>query len=134
MTKQVSLFTPTDELTDVLGPDLAAHFIAHRKALKKPMTAFAAQLMAKKLRSFPDPVAAVEQSILKGWCDVFPISPDNSYKSHNRPMTGVAAEREKLRTEIESEQQQRVQGKAIEDTRHAGGLFQLDWQGTDRPH
>jgi hypothetical protein len=130
MSKTPSLFTPADELTDILGPDLAAHFIAHRKALKKPMTAFAAQLMAKKLRGFPDPVAAIEQSILKGWCDVFPISPDNSYKTNNRPITGVAGEREKLRQEIENERQ----GQTSEDSGHAGWLLEFDRQRPDRPH
>lgn len=79
MTKQPSLIDPADDLAQVLGPDLAKHFLDHRKALKKPMTAYAAQLMAKKLRTFPDPVAAVEQSILKGWQDVFAVETERAF-------------------------------------------------------
>ena len=67
-----SLFTAAQELEVVIGADLARHFIEHRRALKKPMTPYAASLMAKKLRGFVDPVEAVNRAILKGWLDVYP--------------------------------------------------------------
>ncbi len=63
--------TPAEELAQAIPLDLATEFIKHRKALKKPMTAFAARLMAKKLKTFADPIAAVEKSILSGWTDVY---------------------------------------------------------------
>lgn len=102
MTKQPSLLDPADDLTQILGPDLAKAFLDHRKMLKKPMTAFAGQLMAKKLRGFPDPVAAVEQSILRGWCDVFPIEPlQKTHQLNGRRMTAAEITGENLRQEIE---------------------------------
>jgi hypothetical protein len=36
------------------------------------MTPHAGKLMAKKLATMADPIAAVEQSITSGWKDVFP--------------------------------------------------------------
>lgn len=61
-----------DHLSRIIGPDLSVAFIAHRRALKAPMTDHAAKLMAKKLATMADPIAAVEQSITSGWKDVFP--------------------------------------------------------------
>ena len=58
-------------LAAVIGDDLAAAFVAHRKALRKPMTPRAGELMARKLGRIRDPVSAVETSIRRGWLDVF---------------------------------------------------------------
>lgn len=58
-------------LAPILGDDLAAAFVAHRKALRKPMTPRAGELMARKLSRIRDPVAAAETSIRRGWLDVF---------------------------------------------------------------
>lgn len=58
-------------LAPILGDDLAAAFVAHRRALRKPMTPRAGELMARKLAGIRDPVAAAETSIRRGWLDVF---------------------------------------------------------------
>lgn len=50
----------------------ARDFIAHRRALKKPMTVRAAELIAAKLARASNPIACVEKSITGGWQDVFP--------------------------------------------------------------
>lgn len=72
-------------LSAVLPADVARAFVDHRKALKKPMTPRAAQLIAGKLDRAKgegrDPVAVVELSIIKGWQDVFPqhVEPKNGH-------------------------------------------------------
>lgn len=72
-------------LAEVVGDDLAVAFLAHRKALKAPMTDHAAKLMAKKLATMSDPGAAVEQSIAEGWKGVFPLK---SAEVHPFPSKG----------------------------------------------
>lgn len=62
---------PSEVLSQVIGTELAEAFVAHRKSIKKPMTEKAAELMAKKLRSFSDPKAAIEEAIMNGWQGVF---------------------------------------------------------------
>lgn len=62
---------PSDVLAPVIGKELAEAFVAHRKSIKKPMTEKAAELMAKKLRGFSDPRAAIEEAIMNGWQGVF---------------------------------------------------------------
>lgn len=134
MTKQASLIDPADDLTQILGPDLAKAFLDHRKMLKKPMTAFAGQLMAKKLRGFPDPVAAVEQSILRGWCDVFPVE-QNRQQQRNIPMAhGVEALRADLERRIMDDEQQGTPSPRGGDLETDRGLSLLGWQGNARPH
>ena len=73
---------PSDVLARVIGEELAEAFIAHRKSIKKPMTEKAAELMAKKLRGFSDPRAAVEEAIMNGWQGVFP--PRANQQPHTR--------------------------------------------------
>lgn len=55
-----------------LSKQAAADFIAHRKALKKPLTARAAELVIAKLDGCADPDAVVNASIMNGWQGVFP--------------------------------------------------------------
>lgn len=55
-----------------LSQQAAADFIAHRKALKKPLTARAAELVIAKLEGCADPDAVVNASIMNGWQGVFP--------------------------------------------------------------
>lgn len=64
-----------EALTEVIGPEVAEAFIAHRLKLKKPMTPRAASMIADKLRRASDPKACADLSILKGWQDVFPENP-----------------------------------------------------------
>lgn len=66
----------TDEvltiLLEVLPEQTAKDWIAHRKALKKPLTPQGARLLVGKLREAANPVACVEASIMNGWQGVFP--------------------------------------------------------------
>lgn len=59
-----------------LPVDTWAAFIAMRKQIKKPATDFAQLLILKELYKIRDmghdPVAALEQSIVKCWSDVWP--------------------------------------------------------------
>lgn len=61
-----------DALCAVLSEEMADAFIAHRKAKRAKLTDHAAQLIAAKLSTHPDPDAVVEQSIMNGWTGVFP--------------------------------------------------------------
>jgi hypothetical protein len=130
---KASLFTATDELAQVLGTELAAHFLAHRKALKKPMTPYAAQLMAKKLRGFPDPVAAVEQSILKGWCDVFPIDAQRQSIAATSAR-GVESLRADLARRIAEDEQERTTGTRGDDLGPDRTLSLFGPESGSRPH
>ena len=64
--------TTREALVPLLGEALAEGFIAHRKALKAPLTPHAALLLAKKLGECADPKAEAERSIVNGWKSVFP--------------------------------------------------------------
>lgn len=59
-------------LVPLIGEDLAKGFLAHRKALKSPMTEHAIDLMAKRLAELPDPIRATEDAIRNGWKSVYP--------------------------------------------------------------
>lgn len=61
-----------EALLGVLSEDAADAFIEHRKAMKKPLTALAARMVAKKLDGHPNPDAVVEDSIANGWQGIFP--------------------------------------------------------------
>lgn len=61
-----------DTLREVLPEQTAKDWIAHRKALKKPLTPQGARLLVGKLREAANPVACVEASIMNGWQGVFP--------------------------------------------------------------
>jgi len=70
--KGVNPLTPLDVLCEVLRPDTAKDFIAHRKALKKPVSAVAAKRIVAKLSDCDNPDAVVDESIANGWQGVFP--------------------------------------------------------------
>ena len=59
-------------LSEVLSDSVARDFIAHRKALRKPLTPRAAELVVGKLRGCRDPDAVANASIMNGWQGVFP--------------------------------------------------------------
>lgn len=59
-------------LQEVLSEEMAEAFIAHRKAIKAPLTDQAAKLIVKAIRGHHSPDAVVEQSIMNGWRGVFP--------------------------------------------------------------
>lgn len=56
-----------DALLAVLDEDHASAIIEHRRGKKSPLTAFAAKLLAKQFALCPDPNAAAEEMILRGW-------------------------------------------------------------------
>src|ERR1051325_11700722 len=56
-----------DALQTVLDADHAEAVIEHRRQKKSPLTAFAAKLLAKQFAMCPDPNAAAEEMILRGW-------------------------------------------------------------------
>lgn len=80
-------------LAPVLGEELGRAFVAHRKALKAPMTEHGARLMAKKLATMADPIGSTEQSITEGWKGVFPLK---SADVHPFPSKGRANDGEQL--------------------------------------
>lgn len=64
--------TPRDELAAVLGEELAHEVVAHRARLRKPMTPYAAKLLAKKLALFASPQDAANLMIERGWQSIEP--------------------------------------------------------------
>jgi hypothetical protein len=88
-----------EELAPLLGYELADGFIAHRKALKAPLTPHAARLLAKKLAECADPRAEAERSIVNGWKSVFPET-----KKTAAPVLGFSDE-ERQRRELAFQRQ-----------------------------
>lgn len=64
--------TPRAELEAVLDARHAAAVLDHRQRLRKPLTAHAAALLAKRLAEFPDPNAAADTMIERGWQSIRP--------------------------------------------------------------
>lgn len=64
--------TPRQWLETTVDEEHAEELIKHRQRLRKPMTDFAAKLLAKKLAACPDPNAAAEMMIEKGWQSIEP--------------------------------------------------------------
>ncbi|AHG44423.1 hypothetical protein RLEG12_14835 [Rhizobium leguminosarum bv. trifolii CB782] len=57
-----------DILSPVLGEELAAAVIEHRKrTLKRPLTAYAAKIQAREYLLTGDPAGAAEMQIFRGW-------------------------------------------------------------------
>jgi hypothetical protein len=56
-----------DALLASIDEEHALGVIEHRRAKKEPLTAFAAKLLAKQFALCPDPNAAAEEMILRGW-------------------------------------------------------------------
>ncbi len=59
-------------LAKVLSQEIAEAFVASRKAMKKPMTVFAAKLMAERLAKMPNAEDEAKRAIRNGWQDVYP--------------------------------------------------------------
>jgi hypothetical protein len=80
-------------------------FRAHRVKIKAPMTDRAEELISGKLRKIfdehgHDPVAVIDQSIVKGWRDVFPLKEDQ-YGGSNRNGSGARDNRTGLARELD---------------------------------
>ena len=85
--------TAAGHLAAIIGEDLAKDFIAHRKALKKPMTPRAGKILAEKLASMTDPGAAVLTAIERGWLSAFEVSPHPNVTNMTRHRGPSYAER-----------------------------------------
>lgn len=83
-----------DVLIEVVRPDTADAFIAHRKAKRAKMSEKAASLIAEKLRGHPDPDSVVLLSIQNGWTGVFPES--HLPKSQPKPQDDKRSRWQKL--------------------------------------
>ena len=59
--------TPSQALGLVLDEEHATAIVDHRKAMKKPLTEFAAKLLAKEFAKCSDPNSAAEAMLLNGW-------------------------------------------------------------------
>jgi hypothetical protein len=70
-------------------------FVAHRKSLRKTLTAKASELAIRTLdqlrRQGHDPTAVIEQSIASGWAGLFPLKTNGSTHETHRNLS--AAER-----------------------------------------
>lgn len=74
-------------------PDAMKNFRAHRTRIRKPMTPRAEELIVMKLERIwtehgHEPAAVLDQSIVKGWLDVFPLKGDQDDRG-NRNGTGA---------------------------------------------
>ena len=83
-----------DILSPLLGEELASAIIDHRKrTVKKPLTAYAAQLQAKEYIKTGDPIAAAEMQILRGWQAIKSEWYFNELEKQNRQQRGTSARR-----------------------------------------
>lgn len=64
--------TPRQWLETTVDAERAAELIKHRNRLRKPLTDYAAKLLAGKLSQCPDPNAAADLCIEKGWQSIEP--------------------------------------------------------------
>jgi hypothetical protein len=68
----------TFELPAIINPDTWKAFEEHRQKLRKPMTDRARNLIVMEIMKLgQDPDELLEQSIRKGWQDVFPLKTQN---------------------------------------------------------
>lgn len=59
--------SPRAALASVLDDDRAKAVVEHRQRIRKPLTAHAASLLAKKFSQCPDPNAAADAMVSNGW-------------------------------------------------------------------
>jgi hypothetical protein len=64
--------TPKGALLSVLDDEHTKAIIAHRQKLRNALTPHAASLLAKQLAKCPDPNAAADEMILRGWKSIKP--------------------------------------------------------------
>jgi hypothetical protein len=70
--------TPLSRLRAVVDEDRARSVVEHRQRLRKPLTARAAQLLAGDLAKCPDPNAAADEMVKRGWLGI-----DQKWLSNN---------------------------------------------------
>lgn len=66
-TRERNGVTPRDVLLECLQADTADALLAHRRAKKCPLTAYAAKLLVKGFNSTADPEDAAQTMIARGW-------------------------------------------------------------------
>jgi hypothetical protein len=59
--------SPLSELSAVLSPETAQAVVEHRQRMRKPLTAYAAKMLAAKFAACSDPNAAADAMIANGW-------------------------------------------------------------------
>lgn len=69
-TRSITPISPLDILLNILDEETASAILAHRKSLRKPLTERAANLLVNELQKTPDPIAAANEMILRGWVSV----------------------------------------------------------------
>ena len=70
-------------------------FAEMRKAIKKPLTVNAANLVCKTLKGFPqsDWIEIINQSILNSWAGLFPLKGESQQRQNARPMQESTVDR-----------------------------------------
>ena len=76
--------TPREILLECLLPETADGVLAHRKAMRRPLTGRAAQLLAKGFLATADPNAAADMMIERGWQGFKPEWFDNERRSNGQ--------------------------------------------------
>jgi hypothetical protein len=80
--------TPRDFLLECLLPEAADAVLEHRRALRKPLTGRAAQLLAKGFLATADPNAAADMMIERGWQGFKPEWFENERRSNGQQRQG----------------------------------------------
>lgn len=94
-------------LPNDIDPSVWDAFVEHRKNLKKPLTEYAKKLILSKLEKIgQDKNAILNQAIVKGWQDVFPLREDEVLSS-TKPTFGLSREAEERIKEIEQRENDR---------------------------
>ena len=76
--KETSNSYARDILCAVIKEETADDFIAHRRAMQKPVTPQAAKQLILKTQNLEDPDRAFNESIANGWQGVFPANSKSS--------------------------------------------------------
>jgi len=87
------LKTPREILLECLSPETADDVLAHRKAMRRPLTGRAAQLLAKGFLATADPNAAADMMIARGWQGFKPEWFDNERRSNGQQQQGQSRRR-----------------------------------------
>lgn len=83
---------PVDHLVLVIDRERAEAVVAHRKAFRKPLTPRSAELLARSLAACPDPAAAADRMLERGWLTVKPEwMADATGPPRGRSQNGMAA-------------------------------------------
>lgn len=130
--------TPRQELETVLDSEHASDVIEHRQRLRKPLTAKAAKLLARQLAQCPDPNAAADLMIERGWLAVKPDwvrnaqQPRGSPPRHQKPLRGSEHFFASAAQDIENEQRRNDQGQGGDwDDAHGFPVLTIEHRAAD---